>query len=83
MRHPAHNSSASPRAPRQSFERGAIVRVGFIADLQVHARVGTPGDYRPDFYVLRHAHTGAWYAFQPHHGGLVRCDSESDAAQAF
>lgn len=61
----------SRRTTRQSFELGATVKVGFVANLQVV--------YGPmhGAFVLRHATTGRAYTYRAHHG-LERCE-ERDA----
>ena len=68
--------------PRQSFEIGSIVKIGFVDGLEVVKKVATPGDYRPDFYVLWQAATDRFYAFQAHFG-LTRCASYEAAKLAF
>jgi hypothetical protein len=69
--------------PRQSFEIGSVVKIGFVADLEVVKKIATPGDHRPDFYVLWQAEANRFYAFQPHAGGLTRCASLAEAMTAF
>ena len=69
--------------PRQSFEIGNIVKIGFVDDLEVVKKVATPGDYRPDFYVLWQPAKNRFYAFQPHRGGLLRCGTLAEALVAF
>lgn len=39
-------------ASKQKWEVGQIVKVGFVAGLEVIGKVATPGDYMPDLYVL-------------------------------
>lgn len=68
--------------PRQSFEVGNVVKIGFIAGLEVVKKIATPGDYRPDFYVLWQSATNRFYAFQPHYG-LTRCASLNEAMRAY
>jgi len=70
------------KTSKQSFEVGEVVKIGFVTGLQIVKKVATPGDYRPDFYVMRQASTDRWYAFQPHFG-LTRCENLSDALVAF
>lgn len=70
------------KTSKQAFEVGEVVKIGFVSGLQIIKKIATPGDYRPDFYVMRQAATGRWYAFQPHHG-LTRCESLADAMSAF
>ena len=69
-------------AAKQSFEVGEVVKIGFVADLEVIKKIATPGDYRPDFYVLWQANKNRFYAFQPHFG-LTRCNDLNDAMKAF
>ena len=71
-------SGYRPRA-KQDWSDGASVRVGFLT-LEVVRKVATPGDYRPDLYVLWNPKTGAIYSFTPHHG-LTRCDTIEEAMQ--
>lgn len=68
--------------PKQSFEVGNVVKIGFVADLEVIKKIATPGDYRPDFYVLWQSKTNRFYAFQPHFG-LTRCASLAEALVAY
>lgn len=51
----------------QDFSIGATVKIGFLKNLKVLAVGETPGDFRPDCYILQAA-TGAKYRFQPHYG---------------
>jgi hypothetical protein len=50
----------------QDWSVGSIVQVGFLS-LKVERLIPTPGDYRPDIYVLSSS-TGKLYEFVPHHG---------------
>lgn len=50
----------------QKWEVGQTVKVGFMV-LTVLEIVPTPGDYRPDQYILTSS-KGQKYAFTPHHG---------------
>lgn len=68
--------------PKQSFEVGSTVKIGFVAGLEVIKKIATPGDYRPDFYVLWQSATNRFYAFQPHYG-LTRCESLNEAMHAY
>lgn len=63
---------------KQSWEIGQIVKVGFVQRLVVKEKVATPGDHRPDGYVLWQPETNRWYSFQPHHG-LTRHDNAEQA----
>lgn len=67
---------------RQSFEVGETVKIGFVSGLEVVKKIATPGDYRPDFYVLWNPMKNAFYAFQPHYG-LTRCGSLNEAMEAY
>ena len=51
----------------QNWEVGQTVKVGFLSNLTVIAKVPTPGDYAPDAYTLRSA-KGVEYRFVPHNG---------------
>ena len=77
----AYNSNIRGRA-KQSFEVGETVKIGFVDGLEVVKKVATPGDYRPDFYVLWQPEKNRFYAFQPHFG-LTRCDTLDLAMRAF
>ena len=68
--------------PRQSWEEGEVVKIGFVSGLEVIKKIATPGDYRPDFYVLWEPVKNVFYAFQPHYG-LTRCDSLEEAMVAY
>lgn len=63
---------------KQSWNIGQIVKVGFVSGLEVLEKIATPGDYRPDQYVLRQQSTGRFYSFVPHHG-LSRANSLAEA----
>lgn len=66
-------------ASKQNWQIGQIVKVGFVAGLEVIGKVATPGDCRPDLYVLFQATTKRLYRFVPHHG-LTRCKTLEEAA---
>lgn len=51
---------------KQQWTVGQIVKVGFVAGLEVVAAVATPGDYAPDAYVL--SRKEQFYSFVPHKG---------------
>lgn len=68
--------------PRQSFEVGNVVKIGFVDGLEVIKKIATPRDYRPDFYVLWQSEKNRFYAFQPHFG-LTRCETLNEAMKAF
>ncbi len=70
---------------KQRWEPGQQVRVGFLT-LTVRAAVATPGDGRPDAYLLTNAAGTQLYRFVPHHGvekiDLVAAREMLDAAKA-
>jgi hypothetical protein len=68
-------------AAKQNFSEGETVKIGFVDGLEVIKKIATPGDYRPDFYVLWQSATNRFYAFQPHFG-LTRCATLSEAMRA-
>jgi hypothetical protein len=49
----------------QNWAPGQTVKVGFLS-LMVVACIPTPGDFKPDAYLL--ASKTAFYEFVPHHG---------------
>lgn len=52
---------------KQDWTKGQVVRVGFLS-LTVKAAVTTPGDYKPDAYILANAAGTQLYSFVPHNG---------------
>ena len=60
-----------------NWQIGATVRVGFVDGMHVHEKVTSPGNYRPDGYILSRGHR--IYSFVPHAGGLQRADSFDEA----
>lgn len=52
---------------KQTWEIGQRVNVGFLKGLTVTEKVPTPGDYKPDTYILQ-ADSGRLYEFTPHFG---------------
>ena len=52
---------------KQDWSAGSTVKVGFLS-LTVIAKVPTPGDFKPDAYVLASASKGTFYEFTPHFG---------------
>lgn len=62
----------------QQWEPGQTVRVGFLT-LTVRAAVATPGDGRPDAYLLSNAAGTQLYRFVPH-GGVEKIDLEGARA---
>lgn len=64
---------------RQTWAVGATVRVGFINGLHVHERVTSPGNYRPDGYILSRGEQ--LYTFVPHDGGIQKAQSFDHARE--
>jgi len=62
---------------KQNWTVGAIVKVGFLS-LTVIAVVATPGDFKPDAYVL--SSKTALYEFVPHNG-LHKIDADEARAR--
>ena len=58
-----------------------MVKVGFLS-LRVLAKQATPGDYKPDAYVLTNKAADKFYRFVPHNGiqGGFRSMAEALAA---
>ncbi len=54
-------------ARKQDWFPGAVVKVGFLK-LRVINLIPTPGDYRPDVYVLTNLDGNRVYHFTPHFG---------------
>jgi hypothetical protein len=54
---------------KQVWEVGEVVKVGFL-QLRITAKVPTPGDYKPDEYLLcgLGANADRKYSFVPHNG---------------
>ena len=69
------------RRAKQNWNIGQIVKVGFVAGLEVLEKIATPGNYLPDQYVLRQQVTDRIYSFVPHNG-LTRC-ATIDQARAW
>lgn len=55
------------RNSKQDWTPGQTVRCGFLA-LVVKAAIPTPGDFRPDSYLLTNTAGDKLYLFTPHHG---------------
>jgi hypothetical protein len=55
------------RNSKQTWEVGHTVRVGFLS-LRVTAKVPTPGDWKPDAYLLESIDGSKVYRFVPHNG---------------
>lgn len=51
---------------RQNWTPGETVNIGFLR-LKVLNLIPTPGDHRPDKYILTDG-KGNFYEFTPHHG---------------
>lgn len=64
---------------KQDWSVGRTVKVGFL-QLEVLAKVATPGNWLPDQYALKNAR-GDFYRFIPHNG-IVRCASLAEAMKA-
>ena len=52
---------------KQSWTVGSTVKVGFLV-LIVKVAIPTPGDHRPDAYLLTNLAGTQTYSFVPHHG---------------
>jgi hypothetical protein len=52
---------------QQDWTVGSTVRVGFLS-LIVKVAIATPGDYKPDAYILQNAAGTQLYKFVPHNG---------------
>ncbi len=52
---------------KQNWTVGSTVKVGFLT-LKVRAVIATPGDYKPDAYLLTNMHGTKIYSFVPHNG---------------
>ena len=61
---------------QQDWQVGATVKVGFLNGLHVHEKVASPGNYKPDGYILSKGETV--YAFIPHFG-ISKCANMDDA----
>lgn len=55
------------KSSKQAWEVGETVKVGFLT-LRVLAKVATPGDSKPDAYVLTNLKADKYYRFVPHNG---------------
>lgn len=55
---------------KQKWEVGELVKVGFMSNLEVLAKIPTPKDWLPDKYLLanRSAKDERFYLFTPHNG---------------
>jgi hypothetical protein len=52
---------------QQDWSVGSVVKVGFLA-LTVKAAITTPGDHKPDAYILVNKAGTHLYKFVPHNG---------------
>lgn len=52
---------------KQDWTKGNTVKVGFMHLLIVDAKE-TPGDYKPDAYLLKALNKDVYYEFVPHNG---------------
>jgi len=67
---------------KQDFSVGSTVKVGFMS-LVVKAKIPTPGDYKPDAYILSNAACTQLYKFVPHNGcEKIGVDDASELLQA-
>lgn len=55
------------KTSKQVWAVGEMVKVGFMS-LRVMATQATPGDYKPDAYILANAKADKFYRFVPHNG---------------
>jgi hypothetical protein len=67
---------------KQNWALGQIVNVGFLKGLVVKEKIATPGDYRPDMFVLWQPATNRFYSFVPHNG-IARHSSIEEARGAW
>ena len=51
----------------QNWTAGATVKVGFLT-LRVVRAIATPGDFKPDEYILESIKGDKLYSFVPHNG---------------
>ncbi len=65
----------------QVWAVGETVKVGFL-NLRILATQATPGDYKPDAYILTNGKADKFYRFVPHHGLTGGFDSLSSALSA-
>jgi catalase len=62
----------------QNWTTGQTVKVGFMSLVVVQC-IPTPGDYRPDTYILSNAEQTKLYKFTPHYGlESLRLDEAND-----
>jgi len=52
---------------KQNWDVGNTVKVGWM-ELEIKAKIPTPGDYMPDKYLLLNCKTEVPYTFTPYYG---------------
>ncbi|HEX8894453.1 MAG TPA: hypothetical protein VF783_14075 [Terriglobales bacterium] len=52
---------------QQDWSVGSVVKIGFLS-LTVKAAIATPGDFKPDAYILVNKAGTQLYKFVPHNG---------------
>lgn len=52
---------------KQVWAVGETVKVGFLS-LRILATQATPGDYKPDAYIMTNSKADKFYRFVPHNG---------------
>ncbi len=67
---------------RNDWAVGQIVNIGFVKGLVVKDKIATPGDHKPDMYVLWYPAANRWYSFVPHNG-LSRHDNGEQARNSW
>lgn len=63
----SNEGTAMINKTQQNWTPGATVKVGFLT-LRVVRAIATPGDFRPDEYILESLKGNKQYSFVPHHG---------------
>lgn len=66
---------------KQAWQVGEMVKVGFM-QLRVLAAQATPGDFKPDAYILTNKTADKFYRFVPHNGLEGGFSSMADALAA-
>ena len=67
---------------KQAWVIGNRVAVGFMRDLLVITKISSPGNFRPDGYVLgKGCPVTQLYAFVPHNGGITKVSSITEAEE--
>ena len=67
---------------KQVWAVGEMVKVGFLS-LRVMTAQATPGDFKPDAYILANAKADKFYRFVPHNGLQGGFASMSEALAAW